>query len=436
VAPETNGNHAGSRPPALVEVPLPDATVTRTQWAPRRGIAVMGAAAMLLLVVTVAFARQRGWLRPASVSPTFAVGLIREDEPRDSLQASRVLTDMLATNLARVSDLRVLANSRLLELMRAGQDSAAVYSDAARRAGATELFEGHLYSAPETGLTLEVRRVELRTGILKDVYVASAANRYALVDSMTRLIANQLRLARPEGSVADATTSSLVAYRFYEEGVRAFYQGDGKAAQRLMRAALVEDSTFAMAAWYEALLAGAPGITPDGRHVTEARRTALRLAERAPDRERLTITANILAENQEPSALAVAESLNTRFPDDPRALMTLARVRGAIGDWSGAVGATERAIALDSAAETGGPSICRVCDGFAYLGELYLWWDSLPAAQRTARRFLSARPTAPQPLFYLAVSSARLGDSATAYARIGASSPWARRSARRSSTST
>ena len=82
-------------------------------------------------------------------APTFAVGLIRDD----SVQIGRVLTDMMATNLARIEGLRVLANSRLLELIRPGGDSAAGYSDAARRAGATELLEGHLRTTNGAGLS-------------------------------------------------------------------------------------------------------------------------------------------------------------------------------------------------------------------------------------------------------------------------------------------
>ena len=110
---------------------------------------------------------------------------------------------------------------------------------------------------------------------------------------MTAVIAGQLRLISPRGTVAHATTTSETGYRFYEEGLRAYYQFDMQTARRLMRAALEEDSTFAMAAYYEALLASRDQLTPDGRHVTVARRAALRLAQRAPERERLTIEADL-----------------------------------------------------------------------------------------------------------------------------------------------
>lgn len=74
-------------------------------------------------------------------TPAFAVGLIRKDGVPDSLRIGGVLTDMLATNLARVGGLSVLANSRLFELMVPGQDTLVTgYVSAARRAGASEIL--------------------------------------------------------------------------------------------------------------------------------------------------------------------------------------------------------------------------------------------------------------------------------------------------------
>jgi DNA-binding SARP family transcriptional activator len=99
------------------------------------GVAVLG---------TGQVAREIGWLSAPARTSTIAVGFIREDSAVGVLGMRRVLTDMIATDLARVEGLTVLSNSRLIELMRPGQDSAAGYSDAARRAGASELLEGQL----------------------------------------------------------------------------------------------------------------------------------------------------------------------------------------------------------------------------------------------------------------------------------------------------
>jgi predicted Zn-dependent protease len=351
-------------------------------------VATVGVAAVVIAMLLTLTPRGRVLSgRGAPRQQTFAVGMIREDGIPDSIRIGGVLTDMLATNLARVAGLPVLANSRLVELMLPGQDTLiAGYSEAARRAGATEILQGRLLSGPQWGLAMEVQRVDLASGMVRGAYRVAATDRYALVDSMTAAIARDLRLRLPSGSVADATTDSPIAYRLYEEGLRAFYQYDSDAARRLMQAALQEDSTFAMAAYYDALLVPAyqDNIAP--------RERALRLARQAPERERLRISANLLALNMEPAAVAVAESLSTRFPDDPRAFELLAEAYWFRGDWRDATRSIERAIALDSASEPIDRQNCRLCSDYHRLAETYFWWDSLAAAERTAQRFLRLRP--------------------------------------------
>jgi DNA-binding SARP family transcriptional activator/tetratricopeptide (TPR) repeat protein len=403
VSPASNGVH--SVPASLNG----GGRVTRSR---RPALGAGGAIAALVLGVSASF----GWLNRPDPAPVFAVGSIRDEGVPDSMRVGRMLTDLLATDLARVDGLLVLANTRLLELMRPGQDSPASYADAARRAGASDLFEGRLIADSDAALALEIRRVDLRSGIVRDVYRVRAIDRFGLVDSVTEAVARRFRLRSPRSSIAAATTTSATAYRLYEEGLRAYFQFDVKAAQRLMRAALDEDSTFAMAAYYEASLALGAGVLPDGRHVSDAQHTALRLAARAPERERLTITANILSQTMDPHALAIAESLTTRYPNDPRALITLGQAKSSRGDWLGATADIARAIALDSIAERPGDANCHLCTDLSSLGEMYLWWDSLPAAERTAKRLLRLRPDAGNPLYELSVIRARLGDSAAAYA--------------------
>jgi tetratricopeptide (TPR) repeat protein len=130
----------------------------------------------------------------------------------------------------------------------------------------------------------------------------------------------------------------------------------------------------------------------------------------------LLISAELLIYRQEPEGLAMAESLAARFPNDPRALATVSRARWTIGDWPGAAQAIERAIALDSATESKHAAVCHLCQDFGALVEIYEWWDSLPAAARIERRFLSLRPedAGDGAWYHLAFISARLGDSAAA----------------------
>ena len=257
-----------------------------------------------------------------------------------------------------------------------------------------------------------MRRVQLRTGIVRQVYRVSAIDRTDLVDSLTQAIAHQFRLESPATSVAQAMTTSPVAYRFYEEGLRAYLQADFAASARLMRAALDEDSTFAMAAYYEVLLAGGRPL-PDGRDIAVARRHAVRLAARAPERERLTITATLFHQDMDPRASAVAESLATKYPLDPRALATVAQVGRALG-----TGRERSKPSSGPSPSTPWPNRPRkpiaVCQDLGQLADVYLWWDSLPAAERTGRRLLRVRPDEAGTHWLMAVVRARLGDSTSA----------------------
>jgi tetratricopeptide (TPR) repeat protein len=301
----------------------------------------------------------------------------------------------------------VLANTRLFELMRPGQDTLALgYYDAARRAGATEIYQGRLLAGPQWGLALEIQRVELATGVVRGAYRVQANDRYALIDSMTAAIAHDLGRASPGSSVADATTASPIAYRLYEEGLRALYQYDYAAALRLMTAALREDSTFAMAAFYNAVLRPGGDSGETSRHTR-----VLRLASRLPARDRLTIAANLLDRNLDPAALAVAESLATRFPGAPQSHERLATVLFTRGEWARARDAVERAIAIDSASEPPERQSCRLCDDFGLLSNIYLWWDSLPALERTADRFEHLRPSQHYPWHIRVMVAAARGDT-------------------------
>jgi DNA-binding SARP family transcriptional activator len=204
---------------------------------------------------------------------------------------------------------------------------------------------------------------------------------------------------------AGVTTTSATAYRLFEEGLRAYYRFDRFAARQMIRAALDDDSTFAMAAYYDALLTDSPqSPAPTYR--------ALRLAERASERERLVIQADLIGRVlQSPSAEQIAETLATRYPDDARALEAVGRTRQFLGDWAGAARALERMVSIDAAA-FGPGTPCYLCEDFSTLAEVYFWWDSLPAASRVAQQYIRLRPDSPRAWELAFLSAAKMGDTA------------------------
>jgi len=357
----------------------------------------------LIVVILVALAGFVAWrsigVASPALSPLLAVGSLRDGSARDSAGGGAVLTDMLATSLARISGLQVVANSRLLELVPRGTDTLpGSLSAAAREAGAQEILEGELTFAPDGGLRLELRRIDLRSGVLRQGYSVRAFDRYAAVDSATSAIARGFGLSPPVEPIAEVSTASPIAYRLYEEGLRAFYQYDVAAAHRLMLAALEDDSTFAMAAYY----AWRSGLAIDPGAESVHRERAVRLAPRAPDRERLLILGRTRALLEDPGALAPAESLAIRFPSDPDGQELYGLMQAARGEWARAASAHLRAMALDSAASIKTGAVCRACARLHHLFPVYAAWDSMPAAERVVRRWTRLRPDAPEPWSILA----------------------------------
>ena len=91
-------------------------------------------------------------------TPFLAVGKIRTPELGDTGSLGAVLRDMLATSLGSIPGLRVVANSRLIELMPRGADALPGRHFRRRAPGqATEILEGELIecdrarAGPETG---------------------------------------------------------------------------------------------------------------------------------------------------------------------------------------------------------------------------------------------------------------------------------------------
>jgi tetratricopeptide (TPR) repeat protein len=352
-------------------------------------------AAAALLALAVLGARSLLARRAAAPvePPVVAVGAVRDYSGSDTSGIARALTDMLATNLARVPHLRVVSNARIYEILgeaQPGVDPAARLGAAARHAGAREMVEGTLYRHRPGVLRFDVRRVDLATGAIRKAYSVEGADAFELVDRATAEVASDV--SPGEGvrlHVADVTTRSLVAYRFYEEGLHALYQkNDMQAARRLFLAALGEDSTFAMAEYYAARCESLMGMPTGADRFIHA----ARLADRATDRERLLIRATASAYWNQPSQRAIAETLATRYPDEPDGHFLRGGALLSGGDFLASIPHFRRVIEMDSLSLRGATNGCRACEALHAIVTAYWLADSLPAAERTAREWIRLQP--------------------------------------------
>lgn len=349
----------------------------------RRSFVLLSVGALALLATARLVARDAS----TRDSAVLAVGWV-ESEPSDSMaETARVLRGLLATDLARVEGLAVVSASRLLEILaqRKADETPSAVADAARRAGATELLEGTLYKRGPH-LRLVIRRSDLARGVVRNVYTADEPGPQSLVGNVTAQVARSLALVPPATPLAGSGTGSLTARVLYEQGLRTLHRGDAISAFDLFNAALAEDSTFAMAAYY------ASKTAPEGKH-DSARvlmERAHRFAAHGTTRDRLLISLGRVFD-QYALRVATAESLAALSPAEPDAPLELSQLRLGAGDFIGAIPLARRVLTMDSSAVLR-RSHCWACEAYGVLVNAYLGIDSLAAEERVAREFTSRFP--------------------------------------------
>ena len=333
--------------------------------------------------------------------PIIALGRIADYRERTTTPVTKPLSDMLATNLGRVGRLRVVSAARMYELVSRsgppGDTSDAALVRAARRAGATELVDGALYSRDDGGFRLDLRRVEVASGNIRGTHSVTGTTLFELADSGTARMAADFGETTPVGSIADVTTRSVTAYRLYEQGLRAFYANDLRGAEPLFEAALREDSTFAMAAYYSAR-----SVVDDPYLALARYRQAARLATGTSNRERLTILAREAYLASSPALGAIADTLLVRYPDEVEGYYFSGLSRLVEGAFLRAIPPLNRAVAMDSLSLGGANARCDACEALRQIISAYQHADSLAAAEREARRWVRLQPNSPAPWHTLA----------------------------------
>jgi tetratricopeptide (TPR) repeat protein len=378
----------------VLEDPAPARTALDTSGTrPARRWRPIAAVAAVLAVAAGAWTivKNRGTIASDATGPVVAVGRIADYSPGSDKRYGLPLADLLSTNLARVNGLRVVSAARMMELMRTttagGDTSAAAVLTAARLAGATELVDGIVYARPDGRLRLDLRRISLANGDILQANAVEGGDLFALVDSGTaRLVA--AHGAPPPGSVAGVTTNSVAAYSLYAQGLRAFADGDTPGARELFGAALREDSTFAMAAFYYGRLSVYRADLVRGLN------RAVRLSAKATERERLMIHAGWAWVVTARELSDIADTLVMRYPQETQGHLYKGIALLQSGDFLGAVTPLERAIAMDSLSFTrvDSTSGCNACEAFFQLVLTYELADSLQAAERHARRWTRLDP--------------------------------------------
>ncbi len=265
----------------------------------------------------------------------------------DSLRMGEVVANLITTDLSESDYVRVVSNQRLYDIMNqladvdAGAPTREVAARVVREAGAAWMLLGSIVQVePEMVVTSQL--VDVSAGVV----VASqrlegrvGESVFALVDRLTVEVKADLSLpseAMVEGdpSVADVTTDSPEAYRYYLQGLEAlnkFYHRDAVAA---FERALAYDSTFAMVYYRLSSLVNRDYID---RAVAYSDHVSKKEAFYIAGRKRFT-------QGDFAGAIAEYENALALDPDDKESLYVLARSHHSLGYYREAADYFERVV--------------------------------------------------------------------------------------------
>jgi serine/threonine protein kinase/tetratricopeptide (TPR) repeat protein len=326
-----------------------------------------------------------------------------EDEER----LGEIVTNLLITDLSESEYMRVVSSQRLYDILkllgREGEKKIdrEVATQVATKAGARwMLFGSVLQVEPEIVLTSQLVDVGSGKVTASQRITGEAGEKiFSMVDKLTGEIKNDLSLPavaqqEPDPSVADITTHSPEAYRYYLEGLDYTSKYYSTEAERSFRKALEFDSTFAMAylrlsmEWpddWKELLAKAVEYSDDVTHkekcyikVQEARvsdyetqyvKELKKLVERYPDEKDAFFMLGVYYQGWGKFEEAVSQ-LNKAIEIDPLYKLpynTLAYTYHELGDFDKSIWAINKYISI--APDEANPYDSRA-DLYAYNGRI------------------------------------------------------------------
>jgi TolB-like protein len=178
----------------------------------------------------------------------------------DAERLGEIVTNLLITDLSESEYMRVVSSQRLYDILKLlgkeGQKKIdrEVATQVATKAGARWMLLGNVLQVePEIILTSQL--VDVGSGKIaasQRITGETGEKIFSMVDKLTVEIKKDLSLPtvaqqEPDPLVADVTTHSPEAYRYYLEGFNYLQKFNDLEAEKSFRKALEIDSTFAMA---------------------------------------------------------------------------------------------------------------------------------------------------------------------------------------------
>ena len=301
----------------------------------RRSAVVAGSALVVLLAVGAWFL-----LRPGgqAIEPRLAILYFHNvTEPDDPRRLGEVATNLLITDLSESRYLMVISSQRLYDILKKlgkgglkiiDRDTATAV---AREAQATQMLVGSIIEAGGR-IELASQLIDVETGNTRSsqkVRGTSTEDIFALIDKLSVDVRQDLDLPMKANTertvaVADITTHSADAYRYYLRGLENKYEFKWNAARQNFEHSVALDSTFATS-WFELCDPWGMGWGTTADRIKLAVRNARKHSARLSETNRRIVEARskVVENNDVAGAISDLERLANEIPEEKQVYFEL-----------------------------------------------------------------------------------------------------------------
>jgi serine/threonine protein kinase/tetratricopeptide (TPR) repeat protein len=236
------------------------------------------------------------------------------------------LPEILLTDLAQSGGGKIISRNRVLDCLDEKVGSISELPrhqdcvEAAKSLGASTLLSGSFFKLGDK-IRIDARLEDIETGNILFGEKVVGEDPFILVDSLTQKIAlslNSQEMVQNNIEVADITSSSPEAYKYYIMGMEKYNQGLYEDANIEFQKAIELDSTFALP--YMRIGMGY-ALQARGQQGAPYFEKARKFQDRLPikDRSLLDIYANLLLDAKYDDAMVKMESFVANYPEDKEA---------------------------------------------------------------------------------------------------------------------
>lgn len=243
------------------------------------------------------------------------------------------LPELLLTDLSQDQSINIISQRRVLEALGGKGDDLGKYTyedqvKAARRLGAVNVLSGSIFKLGDK-IRIDARLEDIATGKVLFGEKVVSSDPMTLVDSLANRLGmalNMRGMASSDRGVAQLTTASPEAYRYYHLGILKFLDEFYEDAIANFHKALAIDSTFALAYMRIGMSYVFQGRLQDGvPYIAKAKEFDSHLPVK--DRSLLDVYAEIWLKQNFDLALTKMKTLVDTYPDDMESRSVYALLR-------------------------------------------------------------------------------------------------------------